>query len=78
MSATEQAIVSAIEKTIDGAEVAVRSGSGGHFELEVVAAAFEGLGTLERHRLVLNAIKDLMAGDNAPVHAIDSIKTRVG
>jgi stress-induced morphogen len=78
MSATEQAITSAIEQSIDGAKVQVRSGNGGHFELEVVSSAFDGVRTLERHRMVLNAIKELMAGDSAPVHAIDSIKTSTG
>lgn len=57
----------------DAASIDV-SGDGRHFNIKVVAPSFEGLSTLERHRKVLNAIKDLMAGDNAPVHAIDSIR----
>ena len=31
---------------------------------------------LAKQRLVLSAIKDLMGGDDAPVHAIDSIETK--
>jgi stress-induced morphogen len=30
---------------------------------------------LERHRMVYTAIAALMAGDTAPVHAIDTLKT---
>lgn len=57
----------------DAASIDV-SGDGRHFNIKVVAPCFEGLSTLERHRKVLSAIKELMAGDDAPVHAIDSIR----
>lgn len=77
MSAIHDAIRQAIATRIREARVEV-SGEGGHFNIAVVSPEFEGLGTLERHRLVLNAIKDLMAGDQAPVHAVDSIKTSTG
>ncbi len=50
------------------------SGDGRHFNIAIVAPSFEGQSTLERHRRVLGAIRELMAGDDAPVHAIDSIK----
>jgi stress-induced morphogen len=43
----------------------------------VVSAAFSGLNTLKKQRLVFGAIKELMAGDNAPVHAIDRMITEV-
>ena len=42
---------------------------------QVTASAFEGLRTLQRHRMVLSAIKHLMSGDDAPVHAVDSLAT---
>jgi acid stress-induced BolA-like protein IbaG/YrbA len=74
MSAIHDAIRQAIAAQIRDASVEV-SGEGGHFNIAVVSPAFEGLGTLERHRLVLNSIKELMAGDQAPVHAIDSLRT---
>ena len=40
----------------------------------VVSEAFASKNTLARHRMVLSAIASLMGGDDAPVHAIDSIK----
>ena len=51
------------------------SGGGGHYTIEVVSDSFEGLNTLKKQRLVYSAIKDLMAGADAPVHAVDSLKT---
>ena len=48
-------------------------GGGGHFTIEVTSAAFEGKNTLQRQRIVYKAIWDLMAGDNAPLHAVDSM-----
>lgn len=78
MSTVEDAIRSAIQENIDGVTaVEVSSPAGGHFEIAVTSPAFEGKNTLERHRLVLNAIKELMAGDAAPVHAVDSIRTKL-
>jgi len=53
------------------------SGGGGHYQVEVVSPVFEGKSMLQSQRLVLGAIKHLMAGELAPVHAVDSIKTRV-
>lgn len=44
-----------------------RPGGESHFRLTVVAAAFAGLGRLERQRLVHGALGDLMEG---PVHAL--------
>lgn len=57
------------------ARVQVTAHGGGHFSLDVRSAAFAGKGTLARHRLVLSAIKGLMAGDAAPVHAVDALVT---
>ncbi len=51
-------------------------GSGGHFTIDVVSAAFEGKNAVQSQRLVYSAIKHLMAGDGAPVHAVDTLKTR--
>ena len=48
-------------------------GGGGHFTIEVTSAQFEGKNTLQRQRMVYKAIWDLMAGDNAPLHAVDSM-----
>ncbi len=75
MTATEQAIVAAIQGAVAGAAIEVR-GDGRHFQISVVSAEFAGKSTLERHRLVLGALKELMAGDDAAVHAVDSLSTR--
>jgi BolA protein len=40
---------------------------GGHFSCVIVAEAFHGLSTLERHRAVYEALGDLMKGE---VHAL--------
>ena len=37
---------------------------------------FAGKNMLESQRMVYGAIADLMKGDRAPVHAVDSLKTR--
>ena len=36
------------------------AGGGGHFRVDIVAAAFSGKNTLARHRLVYDAAGDLM------------------
>ncbi len=77
MATTEEAMKQAILGAIPGATVDVGAGSGGgHFTVQVVSRVFEGKSMLESQRLVLGAIAHLMKGDGAPVHAIDSLKTR--
>ena len=44
--------------------------------LALVSAVFAGKSPLERQRLVLSAIKHLINGDRAPVHAVDELLTR--
>jgi stress-induced morphogen len=78
MAAIHDEIRSAIAAQIAGATVEVAGGQGGHFDIAVTSSAFAGKSTLERHRMVLSAIKELMAGEQAPVHAIDSIRTSTG
>ncbi|MEO8900955.1 MAG: BolA family protein [Polyangiaceae bacterium] len=70
------ALRDAIEQAVPGSKAAV-SGAGGHFSIEVVSEAFAGKGMLESQRLVYGAIAHLMKGDLAPVHAVDTLKTRV-
>ena len=65
----------AIEQSIPNATAEV-TGGGGHFQIEVVSPAFAGKSLLDKQRLVYAAIAHLMKGDAAPVHAIDSLKTR--
>jgi stress-induced morphogen len=43
----------------------------------VVSAAFEGKSRVQQHQLVYGAIADLMAGAQAPVHAIDKLDCRI-
>lgn len=57
------------------ADVLVQQGGGGHYALRVRSSAFEGKSRVAQQRLVLSAIKPLMDGDSAPVHAIDTLIT---
>lgn len=43
------------------------SSGGGHFRLQIISSAFEGKTRLERHRLVYDALRFLMASD---IHAL--------
>jgi len=69
------AITSAVKSRLPDAEVSV-TGGGGHWSITVVSAWFAGKSMLESQRQVLGAIKHLLAGDQAPVHAVDSLVTR--
>jgi len=73
--ATAQALRSSIQTAIPSAIVEVAPASPGHYALVVKSETFRGRTMLECHRLVYAAIAPLMAGDAAPVHAIDSLKT---
>ena len=69
----DRAIETAIREAIpDATEVSVRA-NGNHFSLRVVAASFEGRSMIQKHRMVLSAVGPFMAGDDAPVHAIDQL-----
>ena len=63
-----------IEAAIEDAEVTVTAAGPGHFEIRVVSSAFDGLNRVKQQQLVYGAIADLMAGQNAPVHAIDKME----
>jgi acid stress-induced BolA-like protein IbaG/YrbA len=67
----------AIESALPGADVEVEARGAGHFEVRVASAAFAGLGRVQQQQKVYAAIAHLMAGDAAPVHAIDRMVTRV-
>ena len=66
----------AIAGAFDAAEIEVRPQGPGHFEISVVSAEFAGKNRVKQHQLVYGAIADLMAGPNAPVHAIDRLDCR--
>ena len=62
-----------IAGALPGASVEVRdtTGTADHYEVRVVAPQFEGLASVERHRLVYGAVRDIIGGD---LHAL-SIET---
>jgi acid stress-induced BolA-like protein IbaG/YrbA len=66
----EEQVKQSIEAAIPESQAQV-DGGGGHFNIEVVSSAFAGKRILEQQRLVYSAIAHLMAGDTAPVHAVD-------
>jgi acid stress-induced BolA-like protein IbaG/YrbA len=69
------AIQKAIEDKIEGAIVTV-TGGGGHYQIEVTSAVFEGKNMVQSQRLVYGAIAHLMQGESAPVHAVDTLRTK--
>ena len=75
-SDTLNAIRTRIADAIPGAQIDVQGG-GGHYVIAVVSELFDGKRTLERKRMVYTAITDLMKGDDAPVHAVDRLETRL-
>ena len=70
------ALREAIESQIPDSKAEV-TGGGGHFSIDVESPAFAGKNMLQSQRLVYGAITHLMSGDMAPVHAVDSLTTRV-
>jgi len=69
------ALREAIERHIPDSRAEV-NGGGGHYTIEVTSPVFAGKNMLQSQRLVYSAIADLMKGNMAPVHAVDSLKTR--
>ena len=72
----EEQICEAVGAVIKNAKVDV-SGNGGHFSLRVESVMFDGKERLEKLRMVYFAVRELMAGNNAPVHAIDNLETLI-
>ena len=70
----EDQIKKAIEDYVPDSTAHV-GGDGRHFEIRVISSEFAGKRTLEKQRMVYAALKDLMAGSNAPVHAIARLDT---
>ena len=71
------ALREAILGAIPGASIDVTPGSPGHFEIRVASKSFAGQSMVQQQQRVYAAIKDLMAGDTAPVHAVDRLRTSV-
>ena len=66
-----------IETAIPEARVEVHAGSDRHYEISVISASFEGQSQVKQQQRVYASITDLMAGNDAPVHAIDRMDLRV-
>jgi acid stress-induced BolA-like protein IbaG/YrbA len=74
---TQRLLKQSIEQAFPGAEVEVRAGGAGHFELRVKAAEFANQSRVAQQRAVYAAIAHLMKGEAAPVHAIDKMEILV-
>ncbi|MCK4842062.1 MAG: BolA family transcriptional regulator [Methylococcales bacterium] len=66
-----------IESAIQDSQVEVISGGERHFALKVISKSFENLSPVKQQQMVYAAIKDLMAGNDAPIHAIDKMDIRI-
>lgn len=62
-----------IEAKIPHSHAQVSCTGPGHYVLNVNAPIFESLSMVKQQQLVYSAITDLMAGNDAPVHAIDKM-----
>lgn len=62
-----------IEQSINNSKAEVLSGGNRHYSVTVISDVFSGLSQVKQHQLVYAAIKDLMAGHDAPIHAIDQM-----
>ncbi len=76
VGSVEDAVSTSIKGVMPDAVVEV-SGGGGHWRIAVVSTAFSGKSILEQQRMVLSAIKHLINGERPPIHAVDSLSTRV-
>lgn len=70
-------ITARIETAIPDARVKVRTGSDRHYEISVISASFAGQSQLKQQQRIYALITDLMAGNDAPVHAIDRMDLRI-
>lgn len=66
-----------IETQIPNAQADVICGGERHYALTVISETFDGLSLVKQHQMVYATIKDLMAGNDAPIHAIDKMNLRV-
>ncbi len=70
-------IRAAIEKALPQADVQVRPGGPGHYDVSVTSAEFAEKSRVAQHKLVYAAIAHLMSGSDAPVHAVDRLECSV-
>jgi acid stress-induced BolA-like protein IbaG/YrbA len=66
-----------IEAAMPDAQVEVNSGGDRHYTISILSSAFEGLSPVKQQQMVYAAINDMMAGNDAPIHAIDRMNLRV-
>ena len=66
---TPESIQALIKTSLPDAKVNVRdmTGSSDHFEIEVISERFEGLGLVERHKVLHRILEKPMEGD---IHAV--------
>jgi acid stress-induced BolA-like protein IbaG/YrbA len=67
----------AIAKALPDAEIDVEATGAAHFRIAVTSPSFDGKSRVAQQQAVYGAIAHLMKGDAAPVHAIDTLETRV-
>ncbi len=67
-------IRAAIAEAMPEATIEILPQGPGHFEITVTDAVFEGLSRVKKQQRVYAAITELMAGPNAPVHAVDRLE----
>ena len=60
---SSEEIQTLIQKALPGAEVGIQdmTGTGDHYQVLVVSAAFEGKTLLQQHQLVFNALRAALA-----------------
>ena len=64
----EAALQPSALKIIDDSHLHAGHGAqGGHYTVHIIAEVFEGKSLIQRHRLVYDALQDLMAGE---IHAL--------
>lgn len=69
MAADLEELAAMIEAALPGAEVQmVDEGGGDHLRAIVAAPQFEGLATIDQHRLVRSAVRERM--DDGTIHAL--------
>ncbi|NOQ76901.1 MAG: BolA/IbaG family iron-sulfur metabolism protein [Methylococcaceae bacterium] len=62
-----------IEQAIENTTAEVICGGNRHYTLTVTSNTFDGLTQVKQHQLVYASIKQLMYGNDAPIHAIDQL-----
>ena len=72
MPVTASEIEKLIVEAFPGAKVEIRdlAGDGNHYAATVVAEAFRGKNRVQQQRMVNQALKPILDGQNAPLHAL--------